>query len=870
MNDIRLILSFVIIITITGNVKSENNMGNNMDYPKGEDFTITWFSLYQVDGEERFLQRMDLKNTGVIRLPAGNWALYFNSIPRIIPESINPEFKLRRINGHFYEIKPAINFKPLNPGDVLQITFVTQTPAIKESDMPTGFYLVYNEDNNPQSIKNVEIGAEIMARQTVRTNNDNKPVTTPESRYIENKNITHLGSEEVDKILPRPLDYKKGESYWPLDSEVQVHYPKVLENEAIFLIEKLEKMLGRKVSKIQGKSITRHTINLNLAEIEVAAITRKAGDEAYRLEIDRDRGVIITGSDRAGVFYGIQSLLAMMPVETYGILSDTILYEEVLITDAPRFSYRGLHLDVARNFQSKQTVLKLLDIMSFYKLNKFHFHLTDDEGWRLEIQSLPELTDTGARRGHTIDEGDRLIPSFGSGPNVAGTSKYYTQEDFIEILKYAHKRHIDVIPEIDIPGHARAAIKAMEARYHRLRSEGKEKEASAYRLIDPDDSSVYRSAQNFNDNVINVCLPSTYRFLELVIDEIVDLYQQAEVPLTIFHVGGDEVPTGAWTKSPVCDQLISNEALVKDIHSLPDYFLRRVNNILADRGLQLAGWEEIALIENQTGKKPSKIPNKKYLDYNFIPFVWNTVWGWGAEDLGYRLANSGYKIVICNAPNLYFDCACNKDPKEPGLYWPGFVDTRRAFEFTPLDIFKSATTDRLGNPINLEQYQNHVRLSESGKKNVLGIQGQLWGELLVDSIRLDYMAFPKLLGLAERAWSVQPDWAMIENVEKQRERIMDDWNKFINCVGQREMVRLDRIFNGIGYRIPRPGAIIENGILKANVAYPGLDIRYTTDKSEPNAKSSLYKSPIPVKDMVKLRTFNSIGRGSRTVTLSAP
>jgi hexosaminidase len=410
----------------------------------------------------------------------------------------------------------------------------------------------------------------------------------------------------------------------------------------------------------------------------------------------------------------------------------------------------------------------------------------------------------------------------------------------------------------------------METRYRRLLSKGREKEALAYRLIDPNDKSVYSSAQNFNDNVINVCLPSTYRFLERVIDEVVDIYHQAKVPLSIFHVGGDEVPAGSWTKSPACDQLISNETLLRDVQSLPDYFLSQVYNLLADRGLQLAGWEEIALIENQTDQKPSKIPNEKYLDCNFIPFIWNTIWGWGAEDLGYQLANSGYKIVICNAPNLYFDCAYNKDPQEPGLYWPGFVDTRRAFEFTPLDIFMSATTDRLGNSINRDQYQDHVRLSESGKKNILGIQGQLWGELLVDSTRLDYMAFPKVLGLAERAWSEKPDWSTIKNREEQQKKIQDDWNNFVNCVGQREMVRLDHVFGGISYRIPPPGVIIEEGILKANIAYPGLDIRYTTDDSEPSINSHLYKSPIPVKGTIKLRAFNSIGRGSRISSVSAP
>ena len=155
---------------------------------------------------------------------------------------------------------------------------------------------------------------------------------------------------------------------------------------------------------------------------------------------------------------------------------------------------------------------------------------------------------------------------------------------------------------------------------------------------------------------------------------------------------------------------------------LPDYFLGRVHKILVERGLSVAGWEEIALIENPPDQKPHKIPNEKYLDHNFVPYVWNNVWGWGAEDLGYQLANAGYKIVMCNATNLYFDCAYNKDPKEPGLYWPGFVNTRNAFEFIPLDIYKCAKFDMLGNPIDENIYKDHVRLSDTGKNNFLGIQ----------------------------------------------------------------------------------------------------------------------------------------------------
>jgi len=306
---------------------------------------------------------------------------------------------------------------------------------------------------------------------------------------------------------------------------------------------------------------------------------------------------------------------------------------------------------------------------------------------------------------------------------------------------------------------------------------------------------------------------------------------------------------------------------LKDVSNLSDYFLKKVYHILEERGLMVAGWEEIALIENLPDQIPGKIPNELFIQHKFVPYVWNNVWGWGAEDLGYRLANAGYKIVMCNATNLYFDCAYNKDPKEPGMYWSGFSNTRNAFELTPYDIYKSADKDRLGNAIQLDTYKDHVRLSKAGKVNILGIQGQLWGEGMENSLRLEYMAFPKVLGLAERAWAKEPDWTTIENNELRKENFSKDWNAFVNSVGQREMIRLDHFENGVAYRIPPPGAVIEDGILKANTAYPGLDICYTTDGKDPTRESPLYTSPVAVIGTVKLRIFNSIGRSSRVTTI---
>jgi hexosaminidase len=508
--------------------------------------------------------------------------------------------------------------------------------------------------------------------------------------------------------------------------------------------------------------------------------------------------------------------------------------------------------------------------MAFYKLNKFHFHLTDDEGWRLEIEKLPELTEIGSRRGHTLDETDRLVPSFGSGPYPEGSTGtgFYSREDFIEILRFAHRRHIEVIPEIDTPGHARAAIISMENRYRKLIARGEEEAAREFLLSDLSDESVYRSVQGWRDNVINVCRGSSYRFLETVVDEIIKLYREAEAPLTAIHTGGDEFPSGAWTRSPICRSAIEANELegVNEIADLSQYFVRQFNEILVKRNLITAGWEEIALQERF--QSSVKNPNPNLIGGDFQLYVWNSVWGWGGEENAYKLANSGYPVILCNASNLYFDLAYEKHPEEPGYYWAGFVDTRKPFEFSPFNLYYSSRYDLMGSPLSLQKIQSAVRLSPEGTTQILGIQGQLWSENAKSPEILEYLVFPKLLSLAERAWSPRPSWADLQDFEKRDLAVARDWNRFANALGQRELTRLCYLMGGVAFRIPPPGAAIRDGKLEANIAFPGLVIRYTTDGSGPVENSAIYPGPIDVSGTIKLRAFDSRGRGSRVTALT--
>jgi hexosaminidase len=360
-----------------------------------------------------------------------------------------------------------------------------------------------------------------------------------------------------------------------------------------------------------------------------------------------------------------------------------------------------------------------------------------------------------------------------------------------------------------------------------------------------------------------VCRDSTYHFIETVIDEIVEIWAEADAPLDAIHIGGDEVPKGVWLSSPACERLIAESGELEGPEDLAGYFLRRVNSMLRERGLATAGWEEIALAEKVWEGNHVKAPDPTLVGQGLRPYIWNNVWGWGAEDLGYRLANIGYEVVLCGATNLYFDLAYDLDPQEPGYVWAGVVDTRKSWEFVPFDVFKTASSDLMGNPLDPDSFTDRVRPTVEGRERILGIQGQLWAENSKGREVLEYQAFPKLLGLAERAWAAQPAWARIEDKRERRRAQAAAWNEFANRLGQRELPRLDRLLGGVAYRLPPPGAVIEEGLLQVNASFPGLVIRYTTDGSPPHVLSDRYTGPVEVSGEVQVATFDTRGRASR-------
>ncbi len=831
---------------------------------------LSWQVISHLESADSFSSELTITNTGSAPLESSGWTLYFNFIRMIDVSTAPTSVKITHINGDFFKLEPTTSFSTLAKGENITIPFETSFWAIKRSDAPAGFYIVYTDadgnDGVPQVVIDYSIGTFETPAQTMRNANDELPVPTPASRFAENATLEKLDLSTLPPVVPSPRLINSYDTSSPisLGPDLTIQHSASLQSEASYLANALAEVFTEKpvltTQPAEGANVIRLTVP---AGKPTGLVLNPIAQAGYNLTISGSDGVVINAKHAAGVFHGIQTLRGLISSDDYRTPKTSIALPQISLYDEPRFEYRGMHIDVARNFHSKESILKMLELMAFYKLNKFHFHLTDDEGWRLEIEDLPELTSVGAHRGHTLTERDHLYPSLGSGPDPARSngSGYYSRQDFIEILQFATERHIEVIPEIDLPGHARAAIRAMEARYEKLTAAG-EDEAEAHRLTHPGDASKYRSVQMWNDNVIDVCLPSTYNFVETVIDDLVSMYDEAGTQLKTLHTGNDEVPHGVWIDSPACAPL--------DTESFNDYFLQKLYEILQSRGLNLAGWEEIALHEQTHNGVTTKEPNPAFIDSNFRPYVWNAVWGWGSEGTAYKLANAGYKVVLSNATNLYFDFAYDKDPDEPGFYWAGFSNTRKAFAFNPHNLYQNASTSLFGQPIDSQTaYASFPRLTRMGQQNILGIQGQLWSESAKGPALLEYQVFPKLLGLAERAWASPPTWFSSNDAVQRDSAEEQGWNIFANQLGQREFKRLDYFSGGVGYRIPPPGTQVILDEVHANVAFPGLDIRYTTENRDPTLQDPLYTTPIPFEGQVHFRAFSSSGRSSRTVTIGA-
>jgi hexosaminidase len=700
--------------------------------------------------------RLTLTNGDARALPAQGWALYFNCMDGVSTGALPGELVLEQVAANLYRLRPTPGFAGLAPGAALDIDYFYPWAVTKLAKAPAGPYLVY--DAAP------EVGTAIGDYALL-------PVTgpalvTPQDTYRANLAAELLPASAVPPVLPTPLFLEQGAGRLALRARPRVIAPPALAREAALaasLFAAVAPSASGDASKAAGPPL----------RLSVGAVPGQSSPEAYRLRIRADSGIDIVGNSAAGVFYGLQTLRDLMPLPDSRDAAQATL-RETTIVDAPRFGYRGFQLDVARNFHGKEVVFKWLDLMARYKLNTLHLHLSDDEGWRLEIAGLPELTSIGAVRGHAATPGLRLQPAYGSGPDLRDPhgSGYYTRADYIAILRYAAARHIEVIPEIEMPGHARAAVLAMRARYQRLQAAG-DRDAARYLLDDPQDRSVYRSAQMYTDNVMNPGLDSTYAFIERVLGEVAAMHRAAGVPLRTVHVGGDELPNGAWEASPASLARMRKEGLASTI-DLWDYFYGRVDAMLRAQGLFASGWEELAARKTVVDGRPKLIPNPKFIGRGFQAWVWNDTPG--AEDFAYRLANAGYDIVLAPVTAMYMDQSANANLDEPGVNWGATIELRDVYDFTPLDMLKNAApAARFGKE----------GLSDAGRARVRGLEATLFTETVRDPARIDYLVMPRLLAVAERAWAPDPAWARAPDPAMAEAQQRAAWSGFVNELGRR-------------------------------------------------------------------------------------
>ena len=593
----------------------------------------------------------------------------------------------------------------------------------------------------------------------------------------------------------------------------------------------------------------------------IVQFSEKFLKESYELSINENK-IQIKASDKAGALYGIQSLKQLMLSSK---LDNTNL-KHVFINDSPRFSYRGMLLDISRNFYGPDKIKQILDYLSFFKINHLDFRLTDDEGWRLEIPGLEELTEVGSKRAYTKDEFESLIPMYGSGPDTNSTgSGYLSKGDFIDILQYADNRNIKIIPQISFPSHIRSAIISMDVRYQKYMELGNKDEAEKYLLSDPDDKSEYYSAQGFDDNIACICRESAFTFYEKVIDEIYLMYQEAEVEMDKFGVAADELPYGAWQNSPICNKFMEDNSIVGDYNALYEMMQTRVYNKLLSYNATMTGWDDILL--KLTEKNQSETQIKDFFKGDdILLFVWKNDWGGGRQDMIYKYANLGYKTVMSNSSAFYFDMVDDKDLDNVGLSWSGYADYKDMWTVDVFDIFNDSYGVKKNN-ISKEYIESSEKLKSTNRDNIIGIQSQIWSETIRNEDILDYMFMPNIIVFSQKAWSKDPKWISVQDKNEREITLDHEWNKFRNTIGQRVLPMIENIYGGLSYDLPKPGGIIKNDSLYANSAFPGLSIKYTLDGSLPNSESMNYKNPVKLNqdDIVNLRLFDNKGRGGYTI-----
>lgn len=791
--------------------------------------------------DSRFDVNFTINNTSSIDLNSP-WSLHWNQQSSLIDEQSVPENVIYNyVAGQYYNILTFGKDYILAKDSSFSIDLSQRGIVRRQSDLPVGGFIVSNDDILDVEFDYVWKNAKGIEKLNAPTSVD---------RYNEYISNSLLDKSDLDYIIPTPSNFIIN------DGEVEIfnNYSIVIDQN-FNLSEQLINSVFDGIVNIDfdntNEVISRITVDLD----------ESINAESYQLSVS-DGGISISSADSAGALYALQSLKQIFLISKL----ENAPLKFIEINDSPKFSYRGMLLDISRNFYGPDKIKQIIDYLSFFKINYLDFRLTDDEGWRLEIPGLEELVEVGSKRAYTKDEFENLIPMYGSGPDTNSTgSGYLSRSDYVDILKYASERNISVIPQISVPSHMRSAIVSMNARYQKYMEMGNQVEAEKYLLIDPDDKSEYYSAQGFTDNIMNICRESSFTFYEKVIDEIYLMYKDAGIEMAKFGVAADELPYGAWQKSPMCDKFMSENSISGDYNALYELMQRRIYSKISSYGATMTGWDDILL--KLTEKNQSETQIKDFFkDDDILLFVWKNDWGEGRQDMIYKYANLGYKTIMSNSSAFYFDMVDDKDLDNIGLSWSGYANYKDMWTVDVFDVFNDLYGVEKNN-ISREYIENSVKLEEDKKDNIIGVQSQIWSETIRNEGILDYMFMPNIIVFSQKAWSHENSWMDISNNDSKREKIENEWNKFANNIGQRVLPMVDNIFGGLAYDLPKPGGIVANDTLYANTVFPGLNIKYTLDGSNPEFSSETFTSPIKINegDIINLRLFDNTGRGGNSI-----
>ncbi|MDC0060321.1 beta-N-acetylhexosaminidase [Pelagibacteraceae bacterium] len=484
---------------------------------------------------------------------------------------------------------------------------------------------------------------------------------------------------------PIPLVQYTDDQEKILNPVIPIPFLSQLKNEFVnisnlqFKIKEEEKDFFKKIQNITEVS---NIVFNTTAGCEIVFLKKKLQADEYKIFIDKNL-ITINYSDYGGKLYSIITLVQLINFYKSKLPLG-------LIEDKPSLSWRGMHLDCARQFYSIERIKRLMDYMCFFKLNRFHWHLTDNEAWRVELDCYPNLTNQGAFRGYN----EKIPPFYGTGYNKSGG--YYSRSEIEELTKYANQRNIEIMPEIDLPAHSWTLLEIMPE------------------LRDTSSNIISEDVGNYPNNTINPAVEDTQNFLKNILAELSEIFS-----FNIIHVGVDERPKESWEGSPKVIKYMQ-ENNIYSFDELQDVYMNNIISILKNSNKLTAAWNEAALPpHNDIGSAGSS----GKVDKSCIIFAWEH------EDVGLMSAKKGFKTVLCPGHKTYFDMAHNNSTYERGICWASTIEVKEVFEWKPLQSYNS---DEI--------------------INILGIQGQLWSETITNEDYFDEMINPRLAALAEIAW----------------------------------------------------------------------------------------------------------------------